>query len=107
MNCTREIKNLYITSTNRNIAQFPYGNSYTLYLTTPIKDITNVELLYASIPNTLYNVNDGTNVIGFTDTSHTVDNCVLTTLPVGFYGSTTLAYAVYTATQYYSNVSVS
>jgi hypothetical protein len=30
---------------------FPNGNSYTLYLTTAIKDIVKVELLHASVPN--------------------------------------------------------
>jgi hypothetical protein len=107
MDCPLESKNIYVTSTNRDIVRFPYGNSYTLYLTTPIKDITNVELLYASVPNTMYNVNNGTDVIGFTDKLNTVDNVVLTTVPVGFYGSTTLASAIFNATQYYSNVSVS
>ena len=65
MDCPREIKNLYVTSTNRDVIKYPYGNSYTLYLSTPIKDITNVELLYAAIPNTMYNLNYGSNVIGF------------------------------------------
>ena len=64
MNCPREIKNLYVTSTNRDVINYPYGNSYTLYLSTPIKDITNVELLYAAIPNTMYNLNEGFNVQG-------------------------------------------
>ena len=107
MDCPLESKNIYVTSTNRDTVRFPYGNSYTLYLTTPIKDITNVELLYASVPNTMYNVNNGTDVIGFTDTLNTVDNVVLTTIPVGFYGSTTLASAIFNATSYYSGVSVS
>ena len=105
--CPREVKNIYITSTNRNTSQYPYGNSYTLYLTTPIKDITNVELLYAIVPNTMYNVNNGINVIGFTDVGNTINNCVLTTIPPGFYGSTTLSNAIYSATKYSSNVSCS
>jgi len=106
MTCPLEIKNIYVTSANRDTTRFPHGNSYTLYLTTPIKDITNVELLYASVPNTMYNVTDGTNVIGFTDTSNTTGNCVLTTVPLGFYDSTSMANTVYNATQYYSNVTV-
>ena len=59
MSCKLENKNIYVTSSNRDTTKFPYGNSYTLYLTTPIKDITTVELLYASVPNTMYNVTDG------------------------------------------------
>ena len=105
--CPREEKNIYITSTNRDLVKFPYGNSYTLYLSTPIKDITKVELMYASIPNTVYNVNNGSNVIGFTDTSNITGNCVMCTLPVGFYGTCSMAGAVYDATQYFSNVSCS
>ena len=105
MSCPKEIRNIYVTSTNRDVIKNPYGNSYTLYLTTPIKDITNVELLYASIPNTMYNLNNGSNVIGFTNTSHSGETFV--TIPVGFYGSTSLSTAVYNANQFYSNVSVS
>ena len=107
MACFTEVKNIYVTSTNRELSRFPYGNSYTLYLTTPIKDISDVELLYASVPNTMYNLTDGSNVIGFTDTSNVTGNVVLTTLPLGFYGSTTLAGTIYNATQYYSNVAIS
>jgi len=55
----------------------------------------------------MYNVNDGSNAIGFTDTSNISSNCVLVTVPVGFFGSTTLSSAIYNANQYYSNVSVS
>lgn len=107
MSCPTEVKNIYVTSTNRDTNRFPYGNSYTLYLTTPIKDITNVELLYASVPNTMYNVTNGSNVIGFTDTSNVTGNCVLVTIPLGFYGSTTMAGTIYNATSYYSNVAIS
>ena len=106
MSCPLEVKNIYVTSTNRDTNRFPYGNSYTLYLTTPIKDITNVELLYASLPNTMYNLTNGSNVIGFTDTSNVTGNCVLTTLPLGFYGSSSLAGVIYTATSYYSNIGI-
>jgi len=55
----------------------------------------------------MYNVNDGSNAIGFTDTSNISSNCVLVTVPVGFFGSTTLSSAIYNANQFYSNVSVS
>jgi hypothetical protein len=106
MNCPLEVKNIYVTSTNRDVSKYPYGNSYTLYLTTPIKDITNVELLYASVPNTMYNLNDGTDVIGFTDIANTVDNVVLHTIPPGFYGAGSMSTEIYNATQKSSNVCV-
>jgi hypothetical protein len=109
MDCPREIKNLYITSANRDVIKYPYGNSYTLYLSTPIKDITNVELLYAAIPNTMYNLTEGSNVIGFSSSVSPLDtsNIIMHTLPVGFYSATGLAQATVNATFLSSNVSVS
>jgi len=103
VDCNREVKNIYVTSTNRNTSQYPSGNSYTLYLTTPIKDISKVEILYASIPNTMYNLTNGTDVISFTN------NAVETifTIPVGFYGATTLATAIYNASWSTSQVKCS
>jgi hypothetical protein len=65
-----------------------------------------VELLYASVPNTMYNVNDGANVIGFSHTSDTTGNVNLTTLSSGFYDTLNLPSAVYSASQVYSNVTV-
>ena len=105
MDCPREIKNIYVTSSNRDVSKDPYGNSYTLYLTTQIKDITNVELLYASIPNTMYNLNNGTDVIGFT--SNVSPSIVYQTLPMGFYGACNLATEIYNAEFLSSNVTVS
>jgi hypothetical protein len=107
MNCPLEVKNIYVTSTNRDVGKYPYGNSYTLYLTTPIKDITTVELLYASVPNTIYNVTNGVDVIGFTDIANTVDNVVLHTIPPGFYGAGSMSTEIVNATFLSSNVCVS
>lgn len=88
MNCPLEVKNLFVTSTNRDITKNPYGNSYTLYLTNPIKDITNVELLYATVPNTMYNLTNGAQVINF----NTIGVAAQTyNLSPGFYGATGLA----------------
>ena len=42
---------VYADSNNRNQALFPNSNSYTLYLTTPIQNITTVEVLSAMLPN--------------------------------------------------------
>ena len=108
MNCPREIKNLYVTSTNRDVINYPYGNSYTLYLSTPIKDITNVELLYAAIPNTMYNLTYGSNVIGFSSNvlPNVPANIVSNTLPLGFYSATGLGQAIVNATYNSSNVAI-
>jgi hypothetical protein len=86
MSCKLENKNIYVTSSNRDTTKFPYGNSYTLYLTTPIKDITTVELLYASVPNTMYNVTDGLSAIKIGTTFANV-------FP-GFYSGSGLATAI-------------
>lgn len=78
-----EVKTVFVTSTNRDLAKDPYGNSYTLYLSTPIKDITNVEILYASVPNTMYNLTNGLDVIQFNSNTYSLSE--------GFYNSTGLA----------------
>lgn len=104
MSCPLENKNIYVTSANRDTVKYPHGNSYTLYLTTPIKDISTVELLYASVPNTVYNLNDGSYVIGFSDPNI---GPTLTSIAPGFYSSCTLATAVYNATSIASGVNVS
>jgi len=86
-----EIKTIFVTSTNRDTEKDPYGNSYTLYLTTPIKDITDVELLYASVPNTMYNVTNGIDVL--TITKYVCSNIYYNTysIPEGFYSAPGLA----------------
>ena len=42
---------VYADSNNRNQILFPNSNSYTLYLTTPIRNIEKVEVLSAMLPN--------------------------------------------------------
>ena len=42
---------VYADSNNRNQTLFPNSNSYTLYLTTPLKNISKVEVLSAMLPN--------------------------------------------------------
>ena len=106
MDCPREVKNLYVTSSNRDISKNPYGNSYTLYLTTPIKDITTVELLYAAIPNTMYNLNNGSDVIGFTNINDP-PAIIPVTIPPGFYGANGICNEIMNATYTASNVAVS
>ena len=82
-----EVRQVFVSSENRDTVKYPYGNSYTLHLTQPIKDIHKVELLYASVPNVLYNLTNGSNVI-------TVDVGGLSntfSLTPGFYNASTLA----------------
>jgi hypothetical protein len=54
---------LFADSKNRDVALYPSGNSYVLHLTTPIKDIERVDLVSARVCNSMYNLNNGSNVI--------------------------------------------
>ena len=42
---------VYADSNNRDLSLFPNSNSYTLYLSTPIHNISKVEVLSAMLPN--------------------------------------------------------
>lgn len=74
---------VYANSTQRDSVLYPYGNSYTLHLTKPIKNISRVDLVSAIVPNTVYNLTAGTNVIYINDTSNV-------SLNPGFYTASTL-----------------
>lgn len=54
---------IFADSRNRNPTQYPHGNTYTLYLTTPIKNVTRVDLMSVHVPNTMYNLTNGSNVL--------------------------------------------
>ncbi len=90
-----EIKNVFVTSENRDTTLFPYGNAYTLYLTNPIKNIKKVELVYASVPNTLFNLTSNANFISFSNTTTQImsnlSNLANFSVPQGFYGASGLA----------------
>jgi len=82
-----EVRQVFVSSENRDQNKYPHGNAYTLHLTHPIKDIHKVELLYAAVPNVIYNLKDGSGVIKTktSSASHTFS------LTPGFYNPTTLA----------------
>lgn len=42
---------IYVDSNNRNQTLFPNSNSYTLFLSTPIHNVSKVELISAMLPN--------------------------------------------------------
>ena len=89
-----EIKNVFVTSENRDTTSFPYGNAYTLYLTNPIKNIKKVELVYASVPNTLFNLTSNANFISMSNAitkQTTLGNLASFSIPQGFYGASGLA----------------
>jgi hypothetical protein len=86
---------VHADSTNRDTVQYPHGNSYTLHLTTPVQQITGVELIAAKVPNSIYNLTNGSNIL-------TIDSTVNISIPNGFYSACGLASALSIA----SNISV-
>ncbi len=73
-------REIYLDSRRRSE---PYGNSYTLFIQNPLKNVTRAELVSATIPNTIYNITHGTNIFSVNDTNvYSVAN--------GFYSSSSL-----------------
>lgn len=72
-------KEIYIDSRKRNE---PYGNSYVLYLQNPLKNIEKVELVAATVPNTMYNITNGSNIFSILGSNCSIAN--------GFYSASTL-----------------
>ena len=77
---------LFSSSQNRDPALYPSGNSYTLYLSSPVKNIERVDLVSARVPNTMYNLTNGAGAITITDTTYDINP--------GFYGVYDLATAL-------------
>ena len=87
MNHTGDTTRLvYVDSKNRDVTVYPNGNSYTLHLTTPIKNVSKVDLVSARVPNTMYNLTTSSNVLS-TGTANV-------SLNQGFYSAYSLATAV-------------
>lgn len=78
---------LFADSRNRDSNLYPSGNSYTLHLTTPIKDIERVDLVSARVANSMYNLSAGANVLTINSTSNV-------SLNPGFYSVYGLAQAL-------------
>ena len=111
MSCETKIYNLFVTSENRDKDRFPYGNSYVLNLTTPIKDIIKVELLSASVPNSIYNVTEtqGSNILGCSNitSSNTETNLTGISIPPGFYSGSGIATELQNAEFSNCNINIS
>jgi hypothetical protein len=78
---------IFADSRNRDPTLYPHGNAYTLHLTTPIKNVTRVELMSVHVPNTMYNLTNGSNVM-------TVGPSSNISLNQGFYSAGGIASAV-------------
>ena len=77
---------VFADSLNRDEGLYPNGNSYILHLTTPIKNIERVDLVSARVPNTMYNITNGTGI--FTIGSNVIS------IRNGFYSAYGMAAAV-------------
>lgn len=70
---------IHVDSKNRDTILYPYGNSYVLHLISPINGVKKVDLVSAKVPNSIYNVTNGSSVI---ETS-----TVMVSLDPGFYSA--------------------
>jgi len=86
---SQSIKYVYVDSTNRDTSLFPSGNEYTLHLTSPLHSVVRVDLVNAKVPNTLYNLTNGSNVMTFNGTQ--------VSIAPGYYSSYGLASALVNA----------
>ncbi len=71
------MREIYLDSRNRISSSF--GNAYTLYLQTPMKNISQVDLVAATVPNTMYNITNGSNIFSVSGTDISISP--------GFYSS--------------------
>lgn len=70
------MREIYVDSRKRNE---PYGNAYTVFIQSPLKNITQVDLVSATIPNTIYNITDGTDIFTVNSNNYSISS--------GFYSS--------------------
>ena len=91
---SQRTKYIFVDSTNRDATLYPSGNSYILHLTNPVHSVIQVDLVAAKVPNTMYNLTDGSNVLIFTDSSNISSNV---SIAPGFYSATGLAKAIVNA----------
>ena len=88
MDISQPVKYVYADSTNRDLTQYPSGNSYVLHLTAPLHSIVRVDLVAAKVPNTMYNITDGSNVLTFNSSN--------VSIAPGYYSAAGLAQALVT-----------
>ena len=72
------------------MTQYPNSNTYTLYLTTPIKSVSTLRVIMAKVPNTFDNITVGSNLFTFNGVNYSI-------LP-GFFSAYGLATAMINTT---------
>jgi hypothetical protein len=93
---SQPIKYVYVDSTSRDADIYPNGNAYTLHLTAPIHSVVQVDLVAAKVPNTMYNLTNGSNVFVFTNSNTAATTNV--SIPPGYYAAFGLSQALVNAT---------
>lgn len=93
---------LYVDSRQRDVKLYPSGNSYTLFLQSPVHNVSQVDLISAKIPNTMYNLTTNSNVLKF-DSLFGSSNFALNS---GFYSTDSLV-DTFNNTNQVSNVAMS
>lgn len=73
---------IHVDSKNRDTKFFPHGNTYVIDIPHVIKGAVKVDLVSAKVPNSMYNITNGTNVFSTHTTTVSIDP--------GFYSACTL-----------------
>lgn len=50
-----DVEYIYVDSRTRDTSLYPNGNTFSMFLTNPIKNIKRVDLVNATVPNSMYN----------------------------------------------------
>jgi len=89
---SQPIKYVYVDSTSRDTTIYPHGNAYTLHLTAPLHSVVQVDLVAAKVPNTIYNLTEGSNVFVFTNSNTGATSNI--SIPPGYYSACGLTQAL-------------
>jgi hypothetical protein len=81
---------VHIDSKNRNKTRFPNGNTYVIDIPHVIKGAVRVDLVSAKVPNSMYNLTDGSDVLSTHNTTVSINP--------GFYSATTLPTVLFPVT---------
>ena len=101
MDDSQAVKYVYVDSTNRDTDIYPSANSYTLHLTNPLHSVVQVDLVNAKVPNTMYNLTNGSNALIWTNTSNVLAPATSNiSIAPGFYSTWGLAQALTAAGGY-------
>jgi hypothetical protein len=86
-----------IDSTHRNVQEFPDPSNYRIPFSTPFKEVAELELIQASVPNSVYTITSTNQTILFREETDTLLGSApikTATVPIGMYSSAQLLAAV-------------